>query len=123
MNDMTEHGSTDVRYTGSSYQDLALSVGLGYSKSIALGTTQSLTPYISAAYVGDAVRQDGKVTAYGQSGTWTDRSAAHGRHALQVNVGAYWKLDEEWGVRAGYTAEIREGADDHNVNVGVHYSF
>lgn len=123
MNDMTEHGSTDVRYTGASYQDLALSVGLGYSKSIALGATQSLTPYISAAYVGDAMRQDGKVTAYGQSGTWTDRSAAHGRHALQVNVGAYWKLDEEWGVRAGYTAEIREGADDHNVNVGVHYSF
>ncbi|MGN0868537.1 MAG: autotransporter outer membrane beta-barrel domain-containing protein [Akkermansia sp.] len=124
MEDATEHNHSSMRYEGSAYQNLSLSVGIGCRKSYALTAVQKLTPYASVAYVGDALREDGEVTAHGSAGeVLREKSAAHGRHALQLNAGALWQITDEWAARAGYTGELREGADDHNVNLSATYSF
>lgn len=124
MEDATEHNHSSMRYEGSAYQNLSLSVGIGCGKSYALTAAQKLTPYASVAYVGDALREDGEVTAHGSAGeVLREKSAAHGRHALQLNAGALWQITDEWAARAGYTGELREGADDHNVNLSATYSF
>ncbi|MCI7699087.1 MAG: autotransporter outer membrane beta-barrel domain-containing protein [Akkermansia sp.] len=124
MKDAIERNRSAVRYEGTSYQNLSLSVGIGCNKTYSLTPTQKLTPYASLAYVGDVMRKDAKVTAHTPSGeTVVDKSAPHGRSALQVRVGAVWQVTDSWSIHAGYTGEIRYGADDHSANVGVSYSF
>ena len=46
-----------------------------------------------------------------------------GRSAVQLNLGTGVKLSDSWDAYAGYTAELRSKATEHNVNVGVGYTF
>ena len=122
MEDFTERGDVAAAYTGSSYQNLALQLGVGISRSYAIGT-QRVTPYASLAYVGDILRRDAKVTATGQQQSVTDYSVKHSRNAVQCRVGANWQLTPAWGAAAGYTLDMRQDAADQSLNATLHYSF
>ena len=123
MDSFTETAAQDIRYEGSAYQNLSLSLGTGLTRVYRLNGGQELSPFVSVAYVGDLVRKDAKVTSKNVTGALVERSVSPGRNAFQVNVGAGWKITEQWGARAGYTAEFRSGATDQGVNVGVNYAF
>jgi outer membrane autotransporter protein len=53
----------------------------------------------------------------------TGRASMPGRHAVRFNVGTGVKLSDSWDAYAGYSAELRDKATEHNVNVGVGYTF
>lgn len=123
MDSFTESAAQQIRYEGSAYQNLSLSVGTGLTRVYRLNGGQELSPFVSVAYVGDLVRKDAKVTSKNATGALIERSVSPGRNAFQVNVGTGWKITEQWGARVGYTAEFRSGATDQGVNVGVSYAF
>ena len=119
MDDFTEHGkSYDARYSADQdYSNLAVKVGVGISKTIG-----SFTPYASIAYINDVKRDAPVVTASGKR-TITGEASMPGRSAVQLSVGTGVKLSDSWDAYAGYTAELRDKATEHNVNVGVGYTF
>ena len=123
MDSFTETAAQDIRYEGSAYQNLSLTLGTGLTRVYRLNGGQELSPFVSVAYVGDLVRKDAKVTSKNATGALIERSVSPGRNAFQVNVGTGWKITEQWGARVGYTAEFRSGATDQGVNVGVSYAF
>lgn len=123
MDSFTESAAQSIRYEGSAYQNLSLSLGAGLTRVYRLNGGQELSPFVSVAYVGDLIRKDAKVTSKNATGALVERSVSPGRNAFQVNVGTGWKITEQWGARVGYTAEFRSGATDQGVNVGVNYAF
>lgn len=120
MDDFTEKGRTyEATYTADQdYSNLAVKVGVNVSK-----TMGSFTPYAGIAYINDVSRDTPKVTATGKRDTITGKAAMPGRSAVQLKVGANWQLTESWDLNAGYNAELRDGATEHNANVGVGYTF
>ena len=119
MDDFTEKGRTyDARYTADTdYSNLAVKVGVNVSTTIG-----SFTPYAGIAYINDVARDTPEVTATGKR-TITGKAAMPGRSALQLKLGTGVKLSDSWDAYAGYTAELRDQATEHNVNVGVGYTF
>ena len=119
MDDFTEKGKTyDADYTADKdYSNLAVKIGATVSK-----TFGSFTPYAGVAYIKDVMRDTPEVTASGKR-VVSDKACMPGSSALQLNVGATWQLTESWDLNAGYTAEIRDKATQHDVNVGVGYTF
>ena len=67
-------------------------------------------------------RTAGKVTATGRD-TITGKSALPGRNGFELGVGATWQLTDNLDVNAGYSAEIRDKATEHNARVGIGYTF
>ena len=119
MDDFTEKGKGyNATYTADEdYSNLAVKVGVSVSKTIG-----SFTPYASIAYINDVARNTPKVTASGKR-TITGKASMPGRSAVQLNLGTGVKLSDSWDAYAGYTAELRSKATEHNVNVGVGYTF
>ena len=119
MDDFTEKGKGyNATYTADEdYSNLAVKVGVSVSKTIG-----SFTPYAGIAYINDVARDTPKVTASGKR-TITGEASMPGRSAVQLNLGTGVKLSDSWDVYAGYTAELRSKATEHNVNVGVGYTF
>ena len=119
MDDFTEKGkSYNATYTAEEdYSNLAVKVGVSVSKTIG-----SFTPYAGIAYINDVARDTPKVTASGKR-TITGEASMPGRSAVQLNLGTGVKLSDSWDAYAGYTAELRSKATEHNVNVGVGYTF
>ncbi len=119
MDDFTEKGkSYNATYTADEdYSNLAVKVGVSVSKTIG-----SFTPYAGIAYINDVARDTPKVTASGKR-TITGEASMPGRSAVQLNLGTGVKLSDSWDAYAGYTAELRSKATEHNVNVGVGYTF
>lgn len=119
MDDFTEKGkSYDARYTADEdYSNLAVKVGVSVSKAIG-----SFTPYAGIAYINDVARDTPEVTATGKR-TITGKASMPGHSAVQLNVGTGVKLSDSWDAYAGYSAELRDQATEHNVNVGVGYTF
>jgi outer membrane autotransporter protein len=85
-------------------------------------TFGSFTPYAGIAYINDVDRKAAEVTAKGKR-TVEGKSALPGRDALQLRAGATWQLTETLDVNAGYSAEIRNKATEHNANVGIGLTF
>ncbi|MBR1982757.1 MAG: autotransporter domain-containing protein [Akkermansia sp.] len=119
MDDFTETGAHyDADYTADKdYSKLSVKVGATVSK-----TFGSVTPYAGIAYINDVQRDTPEVTAAGRR-VITDKASMPGRSAVQLNVGANWQITDSWDLNAGYTAEIRDKATQHDVNVGVGYTF
>lgn len=119
MDDFTEKGkSYNATYTAEEdYSNLAVKVGVSVSKTIG-----SFTPYAGIAYINDVARDTPKVTASGKR-TITGEASMPGRSAVQLNLGTGVKLSDSWDAYAGYTAELRSKTTEHNVNVGVGYTF
>lgn len=119
MEDFTEKGKGyNATYTADEdYSNLAVKVGVSVSKTIG-----SFTPYAGIAYINDVARDTPKVTASGKR-TITGEASMPGRSAVQLNLGTGVKLSDSWDAYAGYTAELRSKATEHNVNVGVGYTF
>ena len=119
MDDFTEKGkSYNASYTAEEdYSNLAVKVGVSVSKTIG-----SFTPYAGIAYINDVARDTPKVTARGKR-TITGEASMPGRSAVQLNLGTGVQLSDSWDAYAGYTAELRSKATEHNVNVGVGYTF
>ena len=119
MDKFTEKGKTyDATYAADKdYSNLAVKVGLSVSTTIG-----SFTPYAGIAYVNDVARDTPKVTASGKR-TISDEASMPGRNAVQLNIGTGVQLSESWDAYAGYTAELRDKATEHNVNAGVGYTF
>lgn len=119
LDSFTEKGHLyDARYTADAdYSNLAVKVGVNVSKAFG-----SFTPYAGIAFVGDVARDASEVTARGRR-VIKGESALPGREALQLRVGANWKLTETLDVNAGYSAEIRSKATEHNANVGIGLTF
>ena len=119
MDDFTEKGkSYNATYTADEdYSNLTVKVGVSVSKTIG-----SFTPYAGISYICDVARDTPKVTASGKR-TITGEASMPGRHALRFNVGTGVKLSDSWDAYAGYSAELRDKATEHNVNVGVSYTF
>ena len=119
MDDFTEKGKGyNATYTADEdYSNLAVKVGVSVSKTIG-----SFTPYAGIAYINDVARDTPKVTASGKR-TITGEASMPGRSAVQLNLGTGVKLSDSWDAYAGYTAELRSKATEHNVNVGVGYTF
>lgn len=120
MDEFSEKGRTyEATYKADQdYSNLAVKVGVNVSK-----TMGSFTPYAGIAYINDVNRDTPKVTATGKRDTITGKAAMPGRSAVQLKVGANWQLTESWDLNAGYNAELRDGATEHNANVGVGYTF
>ena len=119
MDDFTEKGkSYNASYTAEEdYSNLAVKVGVSVSKTIG-----SFTPYAGIAYINDVARDTPKVTASGKR-TITGEASMPGRSAVQIKLGTGLQLSDSWDAYAGYTAELRSKATEHNVNVGVGYTF
>ena len=99
------------------YSNLALKFGVGVSRSIG-----RFMPYAGISYICDVARDTPAVTAAGHH-VVTGRASMPGRHAVRFNVGTGVKLSDSWDAYAGYSAELRDKATEHNVNVGVGYTF
>lgn len=111
-------------YSNGHYQNLALSAGFGIDRTFTYRNGMALTPAASVAYVGDVVRQNGKVTVTNPDGsTFWERSVAPGRNAVRANAALTWKICPTWSARAGYVFEYRSGATQHGVNASLSYSF
>ena len=119
MDDFTEKGRvTTADYSADEdYSNLSVKVGVGVSK-----TYGSITPYANVAFISDVDRSAAKVTATGRE-TITGKSALPGRNGFEIGVGATWQLTENLDVNAGYSAEIRDKATEHNARLGVGYTF
>lgn len=119
MDDFTEKGkSYTADYSADEdYSNLSVKVGVGVSK-----TYGSFTPYANVAFISDVDRTAAEVTADGKR-TITGKSALPGRNGFELGVGATWQLTENLDVNAGYSAEIRDKATEHNARVGVGYTF
>ena len=119
MDDFTEKGkSYSADYSADEdYSNLSVKVGVGVSK-----TYGSITPYANVAFISDIDRTSGEVTATGKR-TITGKSALPGRNGFELGVGATWQLSENLDVNAGYSAEIRDKATEHNARLGVGYTF
>ena len=111
-------GSTADYSADEDYSNLSVKVGMTVSASFG-----SFTPYAGIAYINDVDRSAAEVTATGRRNSITGESALPGRDALQLKVGANWQLTETLDVNAGYTAEIRNKATEHNANVGIGLTF
>lgn len=111
-------------YSHGHYQNLALSAGFGIDRTFTYRNGMALTPAASVAYVGDVVRQDGKVTVTNPDGSnFWERSVSPGRNAVRANAALTWKICSSWSARAGYVFEYRSGATQHGVNASLSYSF
>lgn len=119
MDDFSEQGkSYAADYSADEdYSNLSVKVGVGVSK-----TYGSITPYANVAFISDVDRTAGEVTATGKR-TITGKSALPGRNGFEIGVGATWQLTENLDVNAGYSAEIRDKATEHNARLGVGYTF
>ncbi|MBQ9830670.1 MAG: autotransporter domain-containing protein [Akkermansia sp.] len=119
MDDFTEKGRvTTADYSADEdYSNLAVKLGVSVSK-----TYGSITPYANVAFISDVDRTAAKVTATGRE-TITGKSALPGRNGFEIGVGATWQLTENLDVNAGYSAEIRDKATEHNARLGVGYTF
>lgn len=119
MDDFTEKGRvTTADYTADEdYSNLAVKLGVSVSK-----TYGKVTPYANIAFISDVDRSAAKVTATGRE-TITGKSALPGRNGFEIGVGATWQLSENLDVNAGYSAEIRDKATEHNARVGIGYTF
>lgn len=119
MDDFTEKGkSYSADYSADEdYSNLSVKVGVSVSKNYG-----SFTPYANVAFISDVDRTAGEVTATGKR-TITGKSALPGRNGFELGVGATWQLTENLDVNAGYSAEIRDKATEHNARVGVGYTF
>ncbi len=126
MSSFNESGVSGLNnaYSKGRYQNLALSAGFGIDRTYTFRNGMALTPAASVAYVGDAIRQNGKVTVTNPdgSGFW-ERSVAPGRNAVRANAALTWKICSNWAARAGYVFEYRSGATQHGVNASLSYSF
>ena len=119
MDDFSEQGkSYAADYSADEdYSNLSVKVGVSVSK-----TYGSITPYANVAFISDIDRTAGEVTATGKR-TITGKSALPGRNGFEIGVGATWQLTENLDVNAGYSAEIRDKATEHNARLGVGYTF
>ena len=118
MDDFTEQGRKTADYSADEdYSKLSVKVGVGVSK-----TYGSFTPYANVAFISDVARNAAEVTAVGRD-TVTGKSALPGRNGFEIGVGATWQLTENLDVNAGYSAEIRDKATEHNARLGVGYTF
>jgi len=119
MDDFSEQGkSYAADYSADEdYSNLSVKVGVSVSK-----TYGSITPYANVAFISDVDRTAGEVTATGKR-TITGKSALPGRNGFEIGVGATWQLTENLDVNAGYSAEIRDKASEHNARLGVGYTF
>ena len=118
MDDFTEQGRKTADYSADEdYSKLSVKVGVGVSK-----TYGSFTPYANVAFISDVARSAAKVTATGREAI-TGKSALPGRNGFEIGVGATWQLTENLDVNAGYSAEIRDKATEHNARVGIGYTF
>lgn len=119
MDDFTEKGRvTTADYTADEdYSNLAVKLGVAVSK-----TYGKVTPYANIAFISDVDRSAAKVTATGRE-TITGKSALPGRNGFEIGVGATWQLSDNLDVNAGYSAEIRDKATEHNARVGIGYTF
>ena len=119
MDDFSEQGkSYSADYSADEdYSNLSVKVGVSVSK-----TYGSFTPYANVAFISDVDRTAGEVTATGKR-TITGKSALPGRNGFEIGVGATWQLTENLDVNAGYSAEIRDKATEHNARLGVGYTF
>lgn len=126
MEDFRESGVDGLNnhYSKGHYQNLALSAGFGIDRTFTYRNGMALTPAASVAYVGDVVRQDGKVTVTNPDGSnFWERSVSPGRNAIRANAALTWKICSTWAARAGYVFEYRSGATQHGVNASLSYSF
>ena len=126
MSRFSESGVTGLNntYSKGRYQNLALSAGFGIDRTFTYRNGMALTPAASVAYVGDVVRQNGKVTVTNPDGSsFSEHSVAPGRNAIRANAALTWKICSTWAARAGYVFEYRSGATQHGVNASLSYSF
>lgn len=120
----TEHGHSDVNYSGSTYSNATLTLGIALSKAYTVNDGQTLTPYIRIAYRGDIVRHDAKTTALSHGQTQeTETSHPTARNAIGINMGTNWQIAPHWGMSIGYAAEIRNAASDQSLTACLNYTF
>ena len=81
------------------------------------------TPYVGIAYIHDVKRDVPEVTASNGRRSITGEGCMPGRGAVQIKAGANWKLTETLDIFAGYSAEIRDNATEHNANLGMGLTF
>ncbi len=118
MDDFTEQGRKTADYSADEdYSKLSVKVGVGVSK-----TYGSFTPYANVAFISDVSRTAAEVTAAGRD-TITGKSALPGRNGFEIGMGATWQLTDNLDVNAGYSAEIRDKATEHNARIGIGYTF
>lgn len=124
IDSFVEHGHSDVQYSGSSYSNVELTLGISISKAYTLSNGEILMPYIRLSYLGDIVRNEAKVTAESRGKTKeTETSVPIARNAIGIQTGTNWQITPQWGANIGYMAEIRSGTSDQTFNVGVNYTF
>ncbi len=120
MDDFEEsNGKSTARYTADEdYSNLAVKVGMTVSKSFG-----GFTPYVGIAYIHDVKRDVPEVTASNGRRSITGEGCMPGRGAVQIKAGANWQLSETLDIFAGYSAEIRDNATEHNANLGMGLTF
>ncbi len=120
MDDFSEQGrSYAADYTADEdYSNLSVKVGVTVSKNF-----DGFTPYFGIAYINDVDRSAAQVTATGKREAVTAESALPGRNALQLRLGATWKVSESVDLNAAYTAELRDKATEQRANVGIGITF
>lgn len=117
-------GNSFASYTDGTYSNFSGSAGLQVYRPYELRNGMVLTPSFSAAYVGDMVRNDGRVKATDAQGrALRGRSVSPGRNGFQGTAALDWRINSRWGMRAAYMIETRSGAVDQDVNLGVNYTF
>ncbi len=120
MDDFEEsNGKSTASYTADEdYSNLAVKVGMTVSKSFG-----GFTPYVGIAYIHDVKRDVPEVTASNGRRSITGEGCMPGRGAVQIKAGANWQLSETLDIFAGYSAEIRDNATEHNANLGMGLTF
>ena len=117
-------GNGHASYTDGTYSNFSGSAGLQVYRPYELRNGMALTPSLSVAYVGDMVRNDGRVKATDAQGrALRGQSVSPGRNGFQGTAALDWRINSRWGMRAAYMIETRSGAVDQDVNLGVNYTF
>lgn len=120
----TETGDKARHFCDGKYTNLALPIGMGVEHQSRFGKKTWLNS-LSLAYVPDVYRDapHTQATRLSNGFSWKNQGSKPSIHTLRASINSTLQLNSAWTVYAGYTFEAREGANYHNVNTGVSYSF
>lgn len=125
MDSFTERYDSGLsqRITHGSMQAWRIPVGVTWKGVCELGGSQYLFPHLTVGYIGDVARHNPRVRAEALGREFRTHGCDLGRHGLWLNVGATWRVSDQWSVNARYDLEVRSGQTAQSVNVGVRYNF
>ena len=101
--------------------ELPIGVDLGYEAAFAGAL---VSPKLHFAWVPELARERGSAGgSYSNGVRWFDDAPRRNRHAFQIGAGVQAKITQALSAHIEYNVELRSRFYEHNLNLGVGFSF